>query len=113
LTLPIFDRPGLEHLYREIFVRQYYYFRANTDHPVIFDCGANLGMATLFFKWLYPKSRVEAFEPDPGTFAVLQKNVDQQPSCLADFLRQIEEAGFQYHFMLRCGLSLRRTFIRT
>jgi FkbM family methyltransferase len=72
-----FDRPSLEHLYREIFVRQYYYYRANTDDPVIFDCGANLGMATLYFKWLYPKAHIEAFEPDPRTFAILNRNVNQ------------------------------------
>ncbi len=72
-----FDRPSLEHLYREIFVRQYYYCRADTDAPVVFDCGANVGMATLYFKWLYPKARILAFEPDPRTFAVLNRNIGQ------------------------------------
>lgn len=72
-----FDRPTLVGLYREIFVRQYYYFRANIESPRIFDCGANFGMATLYFKWLYPKARIEAFEPDPATFAVLKRNVIQ------------------------------------
>jgi FkbM family methyltransferase len=77
-----FDLPALEYLYREIFIRQYYYFRTEPDSPVIFDCGANLGMATLYFKWLYPKSRIQAFEPDPDTFALLQTNVNQ--NSLAD-----------------------------
>jgi FkbM family methyltransferase len=72
-----FDRPSLVNLYREIFVRQHYFFHADTDSPLIFDCGANLGMATLYFKWLYPKARIEAFEPDPTTFAVLKRNVTQ------------------------------------
>jgi FkbM family methyltransferase len=70
-------RPSFVFLYREIFVRQYYYFHANTDSPLIFDCGANVGMATLYFKWLYPRARIEAFEPDPTTFAVLKRNVTQ------------------------------------
>ncbi len=70
-----FDRASLEYLYREIFIRQYYYFQADNGSPVIFDCGANVGVATLYFKWLYPKSHIHAFEPDPGTFALLQKNV--------------------------------------
>jgi FkbM family methyltransferase len=70
-----FDGPGLRHLYREIFARQYYFFRARTDSPVIFDCGANIGMATLYFKWLYPKARIDAFEPDPNAFAVLETNI--------------------------------------
>lgn len=70
-----FDRAGLRHLYREIFARQHYYFCTGTESPVILDCGANIGMATLYFKWLYPNCRIQAFEPDPGTFAVLEKNI--------------------------------------
>lgn len=34
-------------------------------------------MASLYFKWLYPKSRVQAFEPDPATFQLLQRNITQ------------------------------------
>jgi FkbM family methyltransferase len=70
-----FDRQTLNYLYREIFARQYYYFRAKDDSPVILDCGANVGMASLYFKWLYPKSRVQAFEPDPATFNLLRQNI--------------------------------------
>lgn len=72
-----FDRRTLNHLYREVFARQYYYFRAKKAAPVILDCGANAGMASLYFKWLYPKSRVLAFEPDPGTFRLLQENISR------------------------------------
>lgn len=70
-----FDRPTLRLLYREVFVRQHYFFRADTAAPVILDCGANLGMASIYFKWLYPNSRVQAFEPDPGTFRLLADNI--------------------------------------
>jgi FkbM family methyltransferase len=48
-----------------------------TDSPVILDCDANIGLAMLFFKRLYPKARISCFEADPTTAAVLQKNVDQ------------------------------------
>ncbi len=72
-----FDRPTLNFLYREIFTRQQYYFRADCEAPLILDCGANLGMASLYFKWLYPKSRVQAFEPDPATFQLLKQNIVQ------------------------------------
>jgi FkbM family methyltransferase len=73
--ISFFRRSTMAYLYREIFARQNYLFRAATESPVIFDCGANLGMATLYFKWLYPQARIEAFEPDPNTFKVLQNNV--------------------------------------
>jgi len=69
------DEASLDHLYREIFARQYYYFKAKTDQPLILDCGANIGIATLYYKWLYPQSRVHAFEPGPEAFAVLEKNI--------------------------------------
>jgi FkbM family methyltransferase len=70
-----FDRPTLRYLYREIFARQYYYFRTESETPVVLDCGANVGMASVYFKWLYPKARVRAFEPDPSTFKMLQQNL--------------------------------------
>jgi len=72
-----FDRPNLTCLYREIFARQNYYFQSSQESPVILDCGANLGMATLYFKWLYPTAKIHAFEPDPTAFAMLERNVAQ------------------------------------
>lgn len=64
-------------LYSEIFARQSYRFASSRADPVIFDCGANIGMATLYFKWLYPKARITAFEPDPSTFRVLKTNIER------------------------------------
>jgi len=43
--------------------------------PLIFDCGANIGLATLYFKNLYLGARIVAFEADPETAAVLRENV--------------------------------------
>jgi FkbM family methyltransferase len=66
---------SVQFLFREIFVRNEYAFQASSEQPVVFDCGANIGMATLFFKWLHPGCEIHAFEPDPETFAVLEENV--------------------------------------
>jgi FkbM family methyltransferase len=68
---------SLRILYDEIFAREEYLFESSAPQPVIFDCGANIGMATLFFKWLYPESTVMSFEADPTTFEVLQRNIQQ------------------------------------
>jgi FkbM family methyltransferase len=70
-----FDQARLAYLFREIFVRQTYPVQHLNPEPVIFDCGANLGMATLFFKFFYPRCRITCFEPDPATFELLEKNV--------------------------------------
>ncbi len=65
----------LVHLYKEVFISNTYSFNSETDNPIIIDAGANIGMATLFFKKLYPKSVIKCFEPDSQNFSYLQKNV--------------------------------------
>lgn len=75
-TVHCFDYRTMHLLLRVILLRNEYYFETDTNRPVIFDCGANIGLATLFFKWLYPDSEIYAFEPDRETFAILKRNVD-------------------------------------
>jgi FkbM family methyltransferase len=65
----------LQELFREIFVNGIYMFKCATDKPTIVDCGSNIGMSILFFKRLYPKARIIAFEPDPYTFEILSENI--------------------------------------
>jgi FkbM family methyltransferase len=60
----------------DIFVNQSYKFVADKDDPLIIDCGSNIGLSVIFFKLLYPKSRVIAFEPDPRAFVALRKNIN-------------------------------------
>jgi FkbM family methyltransferase len=62
-------------LFREMFIRKEYAFRADTPSPVILDCGSNIGMSVLFFKHLYPRARITAFEPVPDSFALLERNI--------------------------------------
>jgi len=64
-------------LFEEIFYKNVYLFNSKNKKPIIFDCGANIGFATLFFKWLYPESEIYAFEPDKRVFEILKKNILQ------------------------------------
>lgn len=82
LKIDFFDYTIFYILFREIFLRQLYYFEPKKKNPLIIDGGANIGMATLFFKWMYPNSEIHAFEPDPSTFKLLTKNVEQ--NCLTN-----------------------------
>jgi FkbM family methyltransferase len=50
-------------------------FRARTDSPRVLDCGANVGIASLYLKHLYPKARVTAFEADPMLAAMCARNL--------------------------------------
>ena len=43
--------------------------------PFIVDCGANIGVATLYWKSPYPGARILAFEPDPLIASDLRGNV--------------------------------------
>jgi FkbM family methyltransferase len=42
---------------------------------VIVDGGANIGLTILYFKRLYPASRIVAFEADPAILAILERNL--------------------------------------
>lgn len=60
----------------EIFVNEDYEISLEMNNPIIFDCGANIGMATLYFKSKFPNSTVFAFEPNPTAFKYLKKNIE-------------------------------------
>lgn len=75
LPLEIVDANSFLGIYEEIFLRRLYDFTSLTDSPLMIDGGANVGLATLFFKMHHPAGRVIAFEPDPAIFECLQKNV--------------------------------------
>jgi FkbM family methyltransferase len=66
-------------LYREIFVEKSYLregFPA-ADTQVIFDIGANIGLASMFFQERFPGAFVVAVEPGPDTYVALKENFDR------------------------------------
>lgn len=68
------DAVGFLHSLDEIFEDEIYKFTTDKENPYIIDCGANMGLSILYFKKLYPKSRIICFEPDENTFNILKKN---------------------------------------
>jgi FkbM family methyltransferase len=71
------DRGEAAYLYDEIFTRRCYVRHGIRLHPgdVVFDVGANIGMATLFFHLEQPRIRIHAFEPAPQPFEALRSNI--------------------------------------
>ncbi len=65
----------LDMLVGEVFVHEPYHFESTKDNPVIYDCGGNIGISVLYFKYLYPKAEIKVFEPSPEVFSTLQKNI--------------------------------------
>jgi len=70
-----FDYHVFATLFEELYVAEVYYFSTTSPEPLIVDCGSNIGLAVLYFKRLYPKCRIIAFEPDRATFEMLERNV--------------------------------------
>lgn len=64
-------------LYNEIFIGLEYYFKTDKKHPFIIDCGSNMGMSILFYKFIYPESEIIGFEPDIFAYKMLSKNVSE------------------------------------
>lgn len=62
-------------IFKEIFVEESYYFESETDTPFIVDVGGNIGMSVLYFKTLYPKSKIITFEPSPDNLEILKRNI--------------------------------------
>lgn len=75
ITFP--DAASFIAIYDEIFERFNYDFDTENQTPFIIDCGANIGISTLFFKRRYPEATILAFEPDKEVYNYLQKNIEQ------------------------------------
>lgn len=75
LDLVVADAASFLSAYEEIFVQKIYAFPFDADSPSILDLGANIGLSVLFFKQLYPKAKITAFEADPEIFGYLKRNI--------------------------------------
>lgn len=62
-------------LYLHIFILRNYSISFKTRTPYIIDCGAHIGLATLFFKKQYPQSEIVAIEANPLNFSALHENI--------------------------------------
>jgi FkbM family methyltransferase len=61
--------------YKSIFTDRVYHFISNTECPRILDCGANIGLASIYLRSVFPKAIITAFEPDPIISVLLKKNL--------------------------------------
>ena len=59
----------------DLFVKETLKFCSTQPAPRILDCGANVGLASLYFKRLYPRARITAYEADPDIYQCLRNNL--------------------------------------
>lgn len=62
-------------LKREVWGANSYYVELEEADPVIIDGGAHIGLTTLYFKRLFPNSKIIAFEPFPESVEIFRKNI--------------------------------------
>lgn len=76
-TVDVPDLPSFIWQFKEIFVDEIYKFNAHDETPIIYDCGANIGMSCLYFKKVYPNAKIKAFEADPVIADILKTNLSK------------------------------------
>jgi FkbM family methyltransferase len=59
----------------QILNQRLYEFDTDEEAPLIVDCGAHVGLASLFFARRFPQATIHAFEADPTIADVLAFNV--------------------------------------
>jgi FkbM family methyltransferase len=59
----------------DIFVREVLAFETKERTPRIIDCGANIGLASLYYTRQYPHARLTAIEADPTLAAICARNL--------------------------------------
>jgi FkbM family methyltransferase len=77
IKFPFWLRAGTSDIptFDELFVANHYDFNYGFNAKNIIDCGANIGLSTIFFKNLFPDAAIIAIEPEHSNFEMLQKNV--------------------------------------
>lgn len=58
----------------EIFFFKSYSFNSKSNAPFIIDCGANIGITTIYFKTFFPNSEIINIEAVPNVFKLLEIN---------------------------------------
>ena len=85
--------------FQEIFVEEFYKFYTTEKVPLIIDCGANIGMSCVYFKSMYPQSKVFAFEADSKIAAILAKNIQKNNLENVEIIKKavwIDDQGIEF-----------------
>ena len=76
LQRPIAFRKGMSerHAFAQVFIHREYDFEWGMELGRIIDGGANVGLASLYFKERFPEANIAAVEPHPGNAAAFRGN---------------------------------------
>ncbi|MCX6313037.1 MAG: FkbM family methyltransferase [Bacteroidetes bacterium] len=94
------DSASTRFIISEIFEKEIYKFYSDIETPYIVDCGANIGLGVIYFKRLFPKAEIVAFEPDENVFNALQKNMESYALGDVDLIQKAlwnEKKKIKFH----------------
>jgi FkbM family methyltransferase len=75
ISLHVPDMLSVVYQLEEFFIHEKFNFISNEQRPVIYDCGANVGVASIYFHLKFPDSLISSFEPDPAIIPYLKENL--------------------------------------
>lgn len=87
--LRLVDGPAFVSQWRAIFMEGHYAFMPDDPRPRILDCGANIGLASLYWARTITGASITAFEPDPVLATLLRENLE---GCHAPNVEVVEAA---------------------
>lgn len=74
-TIEFPDRRAFFGQLTEIFFKRVYPISKSIEPLSIIDCGSNIGITILYFKWLCPRAKIFCFEPNPEAIPFLERNI--------------------------------------
>lgn len=85
LPYPIFLRNKTYdiHIFHQIFIKKNLLFNYKKPVTTIMDCGANIGLATLYYQIKFPGVQIISIEPEQNNFNLLIKNTESYPNIIA------------------------------
>jgi len=67
-------------IFNQVFLNREYDYKLTIEPKFIIDCGANIGLASLFFKSKYPNATICAIEPETSNYKALVSNTNRHDS---------------------------------
>lgn len=68
------------HIFYQIFVKEDLQFEYKDSVKTILDCGANIGLATLYYQKKFPQAKIISIEPEKRNYNLLIKNTEGYPN---------------------------------
>jgi FkbM family methyltransferase len=79
LKYPVYLRKNTSDIktFQQVFHNKEYDLEINFEPKVIFDLGANVGLAAIYFKNRFPNATIVAVEPESANYEVMVKNTEK------------------------------------